>query len=334
MTIPRYTDSLLRQLINFIPSAGSMDPKSLVKRFVHLWRALEPEDEFALILSWLGKCRLVHKLSQEQLPLDSTAEYSVPDLFAVFDYRGRSLPVLIEVKTSAPRVDLKKPAVLSGLKPGYFRYAETLGLPMLIAWRHLTFWTLFDMHQATLAKVNYKMDFNRAMEENLLSELAGDFSYRVVPGSAIRMRIEKLSPPDDQSGFEGRIKEICLVNKDGKRVPEIPHLSSLFLFLDDDVELFDKGSEVVQSFVIRDTGVSELASRTLSKIVEALAAISGKELDWRSIIHDIEHWAHGRGEFRETIDAAAKYGVVDSRSRRQPKHQPAFLGCPDHQNLI
>ena len=40
-----------------------------------------------LLLSWLGKCSLVHQLDQHQLPPDSKHHYRVPDLFAVFRYK-------------------------------------------------------------------------------------------------------------------------------------------------------------------------------------------------------------------------------------------------------
>jgi hypothetical protein len=329
MSLPRYTESLIRQLIEFRPQVGSVGPKDLLRRFEVLWRALEPEDEFALILSWLGKCRLVHKLSQEQLPVTSTNIYRVPDLLAVFDHQGKTIPVLIEVKTSSQRGGSPslKPGVLSGLKPGYLRYAETVGLPILVAWRHLTFWTLFEMRHATLAKVNYRIEFVRASEENLLSLLAGDFSYRIVPGSAICMRIEKLSAPDVDGSFKGIVSDAYCTNPSGERIPEIPHLSSLFLFLDNDVEEVDEGKAIVQRFVIRDTGLPEFASRTLPKIVDALAAVYRKDLDWRMIIHDIDHWdwAHATGEFRKTIDAASRLGVVTDIDRLRPKTRPAFL---------
>jgi len=324
--LPRYVESLIRMLIGLRPHVGTTDSKALAKRFARLWSALEPEDEFAMILAWLGKCRLVHKLSQEQLPIDSTQAYRVPDLLAIFDYQSKTLPVLIEVKTSRPPASpLSKDSVLSGLKPGYLRYAGAVGLPMLVAWRHLGFWTLFDMRRATLAKVNYKIDFSTAMRENLLGVLAGDFSYRLIPGTAIRMRVEKLSEADATGGFEGRITDVYFINADGERLPEIPHLSSLFLLLDNDVELVDEGDAVVQTFVLRDTKLSEFASRTLPQILQAFADMSNERLDWRQVIHDIGHWAHSKGEFRAAMGTAARLGVVTNLCNFRPKHLPEFF---------
>jgi hypothetical protein len=120
------------------------DEEEALRRIQQLIRGLEPEDEFALVLSWLGKCRLVHKLGQEQLPLNSTDTFRIPDFLAVFEHEGKEIPVLIEVKKTSP-IDPQslKEGKLS-LKPGYLRYADVVGIPMLIAWQHRTIWTLFE----------------------------------------------------------------------------------------------------------------------------------------------------------------------------------------------
>jgi hypothetical protein len=63
---------------------------------------------------------------------------------------------------------------------------------MLVAWKHRTFWTLFEIRHAELATVNYKIDFSTAMQENLLGMLAGDFSYRLVVASHPPLLIDGL----------------------------------------------------------------------------------------------------------------------------------------------
>jgi hypothetical protein len=294
-------------------------------RLKQLQRGLEPEDEFALLLSWLGKCNLVHKLGQEQLPLSSTDIYRVPDLLAVFDHNGRPVPALIEVKKTDPSDPMSLQEGTLSLKPGYLEYAETVGLPMLIAWKHRTFWALFEMRHAELADVNYKIGFSRAMQENLLGLLAGDFSYSVVPGTAIRMRIKKLTKPDEKGGFEGRIEDTYFVNSVGSRIPDIPHLASLFFFWENDVEQVDEGDAIVQSFVIPDIQHGEFASRTLGKLTHAFAALQETGVNWRAITHDTEHWAHERGQLRAVIEAGAKFGVITHIFRMVPQHRPAFL---------
>jgi hypothetical protein len=324
--LPRNTESLLRQLLNLLPLDDVVTPEALSTRLEQLQRGLEPENEFALILSWLGKCSLVHKLGQEQLPLNSTEAYRVPDLLAAFDYEGSIIPVLIEVKTTTPSDLQRFDRGSISLKRNYLRYAELLNIPMLVAWRHAGFWTLFEMRHAKLASVNYKIDFGTAMKENLLGVLAGDFSYRLVPGTQIQMRIRKLTQPDSDTGdFDGEIVSVRFVKHSGEPIPNIPHLSSLFMFWDNEVELVDKGEHLVQSFVVVDTGTAEFASRTLSQTVHAFAGLEQSQVHWRSIVHDAKHFAHDRGRLRTLVAEGAKHGVITDVFTFRPSGLPSFL---------
>jgi hypothetical protein len=97
--------------------------------------------------------------------------------------------LLIEVKTTEPSDPTTLDLGTLSVNRKYLPYAELLGLPMLVAWTNRGLWTLFEMRHAQLAEVNYKIDFATAMKENLLSMLGGDFSYRLAPGTRIRMRI-------------------------------------------------------------------------------------------------------------------------------------------------
>ncbi len=326
MPFSRYTESQLRQLVDALGVVDGGAPEDVLRRLEQLQRGLEPEDEFSLVLSWLGQCRLVHKLGQEQLPLESIGTYRVPDLLAVLDFNGRNIPVLIEVKhTEMADPSSLEEGILS-LKPGYLSYAEALGLPLLIAWKHRTFWTLFDIRHAELAITNYKIGFFRAMQENLLSLLAGDFSYRVVPGTAIRMRIKKLTPRDADGGFRGVIDDTYFVNAKGERLPDIPQLASLFLFWENEVELTEDGDAIIQSFVIPDFEHGEFASRTLGKVIGAFAAMRKERINWRSVIHDKAHWAHDSGRLRQVVEQGAKHGVITDIFHFKPRRTPDFLG--------
>jgi len=327
MPFSRDTESLLRNVIDTIQLADANDPEAVLRRLEHLQRALAPENEFSLMLSWLGRCRLLHKLGQEQLPLDSIDEYRVPDLLAAFEYEGRVVPVLIEVKTTTvPRaVEALNRATLS-LKPHYLRYGELLGLPVLVAWRLAGMWTLFDPRVARLAEKNYKIDFLTAMKENLLGELAGDFSYRLEPGTKLRMCIKKVTKPDPKTGlYDGVIHDAHFVNPRGERIPDVPHLLSLFMFWENELEQSDSGDNVIREYVVPDIERLEFASRTLSHIVHSLAGLSKKAVNWRGIIHDSGHLAHNSSRLRALIDEGVKHGVIGRIFHQRPQHQPDFL---------
>src|SRR5262245_55773353 len=101
MTSMKDDDPLFWLIAEAVQQLGlGADPKAVADRVRRLQVGLPAEDEFSVLLMWLGRCRLVHKLDQLQRPSDSRARWHVPDLFAVFDYHGTELPVLIEVKTT------------------------------------------------------------------------------------------------------------------------------------------------------------------------------------------------------------------------------------------
>jgi hypothetical protein len=150
------------------------DPKALTERIRRLQVGLPAEDEFSVLLTWLGRCRLVHKLDQLQRPSDSRTRWFVPDLLAVFDYHGAEVPVLIEVKTTPFNNNtLSWPPAY---RDRIIRYADMLKLPLLVAWRYGSFWTLVNARQLTPSPVRYKITFLDAMKQTLMTELAGDFS--------------------------------------------------------------------------------------------------------------------------------------------------------------
>ena len=134
----------------------SHDPQSLAQQLVQLNRGLPREDEFAVVCTWLGKCSLVHKLDQIQAPASSSEIFQVPDLLAVFQREERKIPVLIEVKASQARTLSFRPDYRDRL----LAYAKTLGLPMLIAWKHHSLWSLFDINHMKMADKNYNIALN------------------------------------------------------------------------------------------------------------------------------------------------------------------------------
>jgi hypothetical protein len=317
MTLSRYSESVLRQVISVLPVAERDDPDAVLRRLEQLQRGLEPEDEFALLISWLGRCQLAHKLNQEQLPLLSTTTYRVPDILAVFEYAGRLLPVLIEVKTEKPPLSLR---------PHLKRYADLLGLPLLIAWKHEAEWSLFDFERSTLAVTNYRADVALARLENLLGILAGDFTYRLSPGTTLRMPIRKLSEPDAETGgFDGQFHDIHFVNPAGERIPAIRHLGSLFMFWENEARQEDRGNDIVQDFVVPETQRAETASHTLALISHTLSALGKERLDWQTVLHDRDHVAHDIGRLKALVSEGGRYGVIEDVATPQPLHVPTFL---------
>src|SRR5574341_858182 len=102
--------------------------EQLINKIKQLELGLPSEDEFSVILCWLNRCRLVHKLEQKKAPPEASKRYRIPDLLAIFDYNSKQLPVLIEVKvTKEPKLSWR-PDYYEALKS----YSDTLGLPILV----------------------------------------------------------------------------------------------------------------------------------------------------------------------------------------------------------
>lgn len=97
--------------------AGWRNATEIVQRIRGLQRGLPAEDELAVILHWLGRCRMIHKLDQaSQYPKSTKADFVVPDLLALFEHEGGMLPVLLEVKrTQRDRLKWRR-TYLQGLK--------------------------------------------------------------------------------------------------------------------------------------------------------------------------------------------------------------------------
>ncbi len=140
------------------------DPVTLANALKKLNYGLPVQDEFCLLMSWLGRCKLIHGLEQSQYPPASKTDYQVPDFYAVFDTGAGRLPVLIEVKSKTKL----------SWKPEYYeslqRYGEEMGLPVLVAWKETRtrFWTLVDISRFSKARQNYNLSFSDAIQNTPL----------------------------------------------------------------------------------------------------------------------------------------------------------------------
>ena len=92
------------------------DAHAVAERVKRLDLGLPAEDEFAMLLTWLDRCCLVHRLDQFQSPPASKNEYQVPDLFAVFEHDGEKIVTLIEVKSTNDKILSWKPEYYEALK--------------------------------------------------------------------------------------------------------------------------------------------------------------------------------------------------------------------------
>ena len=83
---------------------------------------------------------------------------------------------MIEVKSKNAQTLSLKPDALDKLK----NYAGLLKLPLLIAWKFHSIWTLFEVKHLKKAIKNFNISLELATKENLLGVLAGDVMYKIV----------------------------------------------------------------------------------------------------------------------------------------------------------
>lgn len=300
----------------------------LAQRVNRLHIGLPREDEFAVVCSWLGRCVLVHKLDQTQSPSSSEETYQVPDLFATFTREGRLIPTLIEVKSSTENKLSFKPEYHAQLKA----YANLLGLPMLIAWKFHGLWSLFDIAHMELAEVNYNIHFSKAMSENLLGVLAGDFSYTLPRGAGLhlRMRKEKLlssvrTGPEVHEEWHMVIDDALHIDRDGNKRRDLSaEVQTLFFVNDLEEEQEHTPSHVHWRFTVQDDE-NKFAHMALVRLLHWYSS-GDKPLNWREVVTRSAP-VPGMTDFGATVDRALREGVVKYIFRIEPQTKPTFLSA-------
>jgi Holliday junction resolvase len=305
------------------------DAKRLASRLARLHIGLPREDEFAVVCTWLGRCSLVHKLDQRQAPSCSHEEFQIPDLLAVFRSGERSIPVLVEVKSNISRSLSFKPDYYSRLK----RYAETVRLPLLVAWKYHGIWMLFDINNMSLAKTNYNITFSKAMSESLLGILAGDFSYTVAKGVGIHISMKKeelLSESVDGESTEQDwrmiIDDTFHTDANGKTRRDLaPAIQSLLLAHDLESSEEHTDTHIFQHFTVGEDR-NKFAHMALAGLLNWQTP-AGATLDWRSVIAKPTP-LEGIDDFANTVHEAMREQIVTHVFHIQPHTKPIFLDAP------
>ena len=296
---------------------GWSNPVEIAEFTKGLEAGLPAEDELSVIFHWLGQCRLVHKLDQFPYPPGVWEQYRVPDVLAVFDVGGRHYPVLIEVKTCIDKTLSWRPDYLSSLQ----RYASLLNLPLLVAWKHRSFWTLFEAKHLRLVTTNLNISFVDAMKQNLLGILAGDFSFSFRVGTGMHIRTRKLK--ETTEGFEGVIEEAYFSNADGHRHVGGSGLLQFFLCIDQEPSVVENDTELLQSFVISTDQLAEFAHRAMVTMLSTFTELQ-QTFSWRQILMQ-NRLPHLSGGPQQAAKNALDAGFLEYVLIPQPQTRPEFL---------
>jgi len=294
------------------------DPDTFSSEFKRILSAIEPEDQFMAIASWSGRCSLIHRLSPEKYPLEADSKYKIPDLFAVFKYKSKDIPVLIEVKsTYTQRLGAIETADFS---PSYreklANYGKLLGLPVLIAQQIKpgAIWFLVDL--ATVGSGGNAIN----LEYDLSSLLLGSYSLTFHQGISFVLRMENLTTSTDND-VVGTVTNAHWESSDGTKL-EDPKSPMILLFgLGDPVESTKKNST---SFTIRYTIENEISFfnyQALYAAVTASETLAKFELPWVEILHS----GHFPLLYPEVEMACQDKGYFKYLVQWKPKTIPEFL---------
>lgn len=318
--LPRLIQDVLAEL------GYNVDAAAVAEQVRRLDIGLPVEDEFSVVCAWLGKCQLLHKLDQHQVPIASKQEFQVPDLLAKFSTQTSKSPVLIEVKSkNEPRLSFK-PDYLKRLQ----NYAHLVGMPLLVAWKFHSVWMLFEVRHMKKAAKNFNITLNTAMQENLLGSLAGDVAYKIGAGAGVHLRFRKdklLSSEKTESGcveqWAMTIDDVYFTDCEGGRCTNLDgEVQSLFTAWDLEEKEEHADTHVHRHYVAGDEGM-QFAHTTLVQL-----------LNWESSSDDRPHW---RGllrkeqvtasvtNFAAALDAAFRQKVVSHIFYIQPNAMPYFL---------
>ena len=299
------------------------DAGEVARRVRRLNHGLPAEDEFAVICAWLGRTRLLHKLDQHQIPARSKSDFQVPDILAMFEAGG---PFLIEVKVCNDRTLSFKPDYHARL----VRYADQMGLPLLLAWKHYSLWTLVDIRHVTLARKNFNISHGEAMRQNLLGILAGDVAFKLAEGAGIHLDIAKeqlieTRPSDD--GFEEtwqmRVTGVHFTAGGGAvRTDLHPETTQLFATWDLQSSEEHSPTHIRQSFTVGAEGV-EFAHRALVGLL-AWEKREDEPTNWRTLLRSPEI-TRSIAHFGAALERGLAEGVVYNILHQHPVTLPDFI---------
>jgi Holliday junction resolvase len=302
------------------------DPQRLAQRLALLNTGIPREDEFAVVCTWLGRCRLVHKLDQSQAPQASTEAFQVPDLLAVFEHKGRTIPVLIEVKSSESRTLSFRPDYHAKLR----NYATTLGLPMLIAWKHIGLWSLFDINHMVVAQKNHNICLGTALSESLLGVLAGDFSYTLPQGTGLHLRMRKdelisvaHNGPAVHEEWRMVVDDVHHSDCDGRERRDLPPDVQALFFVNSLAERREHTATHIHWHFTVEDDESKFAHMALAGLLNWYLA-SGESLNWREVIARTIP-VPGVNDFAGTVARALQDKVVKYIFNIEPQTTPLFL---------
>jgi len=299
---------------------NTVSPDTLSKEAERILGATAPEDEFMAIATWCGRCSLIHKLAPDKYPSEVDKIYKVPDLFAVFEYEGRSVPTLVEVKsTYTPK--RPGPLKVAKLSPSYKQrlqnYGKLLGLPVLVAQqiRPGGIWFVVDLDTIGIdskSTVDPRYD--------LSSLLLGAFHLVFRAGTKFVFRIEKQDIISDKK-VVGIIRAAHFETADGKEITETESPMMLLFGLGDPIERQEDDGKIITMTWEIPAEIAFINYQALRAAISLDKQLDKESFPWAAMLKS------GKFPIRHSsIEAARKdSNFFKYEISTRPKKVPAFL---------
>ena len=244
---------------------------------------------------------------------------------AIFNVKGKQVPVLIEVKSKQGNTLSFRPDYVERLK----QYANILNLPILVAWKWKNFWILFELYHMKKAEKNYNIQYGDAIKENLLGILAGDFSYSLYTKVGLHIEIKKEELIKTEETDSGRTEEWNMVIEDvyftnGEGIV-VQHLSSQVqqLFVTWDLKESEEHSNthITLSYMVPESSML-FAHMALVRLLNWQMP-RDQDIHWRAMLHG-SNIVKGIDNFREAVQEAMEHKIVRTVINQVPQTEPTF----------
>jgi Holliday junction resolvase len=301
--------------------------EKLRARIAAIHAGLAPENEFFVQAAWLGNCEAINRIDQTPAPISGEKPtLRAPDFLLVARYQGRLIPVLIEVKATDDDKLVWSESYLKSLTD----YAALLRIPLLVAWKRGSMWTLNDVRHFEKKVDAFHLTTVKAMMENLMSMLLGEtfvvlteefkFVFEAEVEQELPEDIGVLAPPGH---FTMTLKDAGFFH-DGTRLKALePEYVWLFMASSDHntVERITR-QRIKVIFATQDESMFPMFHALLSMTMWGVR--DGEDPDWNEIIRK-QPIAITGSQFRKALEAGIAKGLVRYVLHQRPQTVPDFL---------
>ena len=204
-------------------------------------------------------------------------------------------------------------------------------MPLLIAWKRLGIWTLFEARHLTKAQKNFNIRFGDAMKENLLGVLAGDVAYKIAPGAGVQLRLKKeklLTVEENDNSFteqwQMRVDKVGFTSAGGFPTKDLDdEVTTLFTTWDLTERQNHTDTHIELQFLASDDDGMMFGHMALVHLLNWTLP-EGATINWRHAIRR-DSAVSNMTNFGQALQRALEQKVVRIILNQQPQSCPGFL---------